>query len=126
MNISKRPIFWVTVIAVGAACVAIILTGCSPSPGPVEQIKSPTQIWIEAHPTYTGDAGECIEWDGEPCDEDPFDTDDMTEWDKHNMSASPKVTPRPMKTGLQPAPTPAAKKTSAPAAPKPKPKTTRR
>lgn len=30
----------------------------------------------EVRPTHAGPSGECVEWDGEPCDEDPFDTDD--------------------------------------------------
>jgi hypothetical protein len=88
-----------------ALAALVLLTagtvGCAPK-GPVEPIKSPRQIWIEAHPTHLGPNGECIEFDDEPCDADPFDTDDMTEYDKHGYSKKPS--PRPMKTASQPKP----------------------
>lgn len=85
-----------------AATILVVLAGCAPK-GPVEPIKSPRQIWIEAHPTSMGDAGECIEYDGEDCDLDPYDLDDMTEYDKHGYSKAPtpktkKPSPKPTKT----------------------------
>lgn len=80
---------------VGSLLALILLGACAPK-GPVEPIKSPRDLWIEAHPTSVGDAGECIEFDGEPCDDDPFDLDDMTEYDKHGYSKKPS--PKPVKT----------------------------
>lgn len=53
------------------------------------------------HPTYAGPNGECMEWDDEPCDSDPFDTDDN---DVHLPKPSKKPSPRPMLTAKQPAP----------------------
>lgn len=35
-------------------------------------LRSPEQV----RPTHGGPGGECIEFDDEPCDDDPFDTDD--------------------------------------------------
>lgn len=96
-------------LIVASVVFGLSMTACAPK-GPVEPIKSPKQVWIEAHPTSMGDAGECIEFDGEDCDEDPYDLDDMTEYDKHGYTKPPTK--------------PAAKKT--PAAPKPKVTGTRR
>lgn len=76
--------------AVAAVLVAGALTACDPKPTP-EQL----------HPTYGGPSGECIEWDHEPCDDDPFDTDDD---DIHLPKPSKKPTPRPMQTANQPKP----------------------
>lgn len=84
-----------------AVTMLAVLTACAPT-GPVEQIKSPKDLWIEAHPTHAGPNGECLEFDDEPCDEDPFDLDDMTEYDKHGYSKKltpkPKTTPKPKVT----------------------------
>lgn len=88
-----------------AAGVLVSLTACAPT-GPVEPVKSPRDLWIEAHPTSIGDAGECIEFDGEECDDDPYDLDDMFELDK--PSKRPVKSPAPRWSGG------------------PKPKTTRR
>jgi hypothetical protein len=93
-----------------AAAFAIVMAvaGCAPS-GPV---KTPQQVWIDAHPTHQGPNGECIEFDDEPCDDDPFDLDDWYE-STHKTPAVKKQSPRPMLTANQPKATP-------------KPKTTRR
>lgn len=53
------------------------------------------------HPTYAGPNGECMEWDDEPCDSDPFDSDDD---DIHLPKPSKKPSPRPMQTAFQPRP----------------------
>lgn len=82
---------------------AVILTGCEAKP-----VKSREQIWIEAHPTQGGQDGQCIEFDGEDCDDDPFDLNDLYK----SLQPSKKPTPRPMQTANQPRPTPA--KPSAP------------
>jgi hypothetical protein len=65
-------------------------------------LKSREQLWQEAHPTQTGQDGQCIEFDGEDCDSDPFDLDDLYE------SAKPSKRPssRPMQTANQPKPSP--------------------
>lgn len=55
----RKSIATVTLAAVltfGAAC----------------ETRSPQEV----HPTHGGPGGECIEWDDEPCDDDPFDADD--------------------------------------------------
>lgn len=82
MKLWRRPTFWVAVVAVGAILLATLLTGC-------DQVGTPAQI----HPTHAGPNGECVEWDDEPCDDDPFDTDDLVE-DSHKK-ASPKPAPQP-------------------------------
>ena len=96
MKINKLDLMRTTGIALLIASAGIIamvlLSGCAPT-GPVEQVKSPKQIWIEAHPTHAGPNGECIEFDDEPCDDDPFDTNDMTEYDKHGMTRPPSAKP---------------------------------
>lgn len=70
--------------------VAIGLVGC-------DKVGTPTQL----HPTHAGPNGECVEWDEEPCDDDPFDNDDA---DIHLPKPTKKASPRPMLTARQPAP----------------------
>lgn len=89
---------------IAAASLAIVLSGCAPK-GPVEPVKSPKQVWIEAHPTHAGPNGQCIEFDDEPCDEDPFDLDDMDEYDKHGYSKKPSPKATRPKTSPKPATT---------------------
>lgn len=103
MNFFKRPSVWVAIVTVGAVCLAIILTGCAPK-GPVEQQKTPQQVWIDAHPTHVGDKGQCVEFDDEPCDDDPYDLDDWYESFNKTKAPAKKPSPRPMLTANQPKP----------------------
>lgn len=80
----------------------VALAACAESTGPT---KTPQQVWIDAHPTSVGDSSQCIEFDGEPCDEDPYDLDDWFE-EFHKTPAVKKESPRPMKTASQPKPSP--------------------
>lgn len=91
-------------MALGTMAIFLVaaLLGCTPK-GPVEQQKTPQQIWVDAHPTHTNDKGECIEFDDEPCDDDPYDLDDWSE-SYHKTPAAKKTTPRPMLTANQPKP----------------------
>lgn len=88
----------------GAVALALAVAACAPS-GPVEPIKSPRQLWIEAHPTHAGPNGECVEADDELCDEDPHDLDDMDEYDKHGYSKA--ASPKPSRSKIKPTPAPA-------------------
>ena len=45
----------------GILSAGLVLTGCNGG--------TPSQI----NPTYGGPQGQCVEADGEPCDDDPFD-----------------------------------------------------
>lgn len=96
----------------GGLALAVALSACTPS----EPVKSREQVWIETHPTHAGDAGECIEFDGELCDEDPFDLDDLYEKEHGTPRPRASVTHVPTKAA-----SPKAKATS-----KPRPATTRR
>jgi hypothetical protein len=93
-------------LASGALAFGLILglAACAES---VTPNRSPQQVWIDAHPTYPGDDGQCIEFDGEVCDDDPFDLDDMAKY-PHLLPSSKPVpsAPRPMQTAKQPAPKP--------------------
>lgn len=73
---------------IGVAMVAAVaLVGC-------DQVGTPAQI----HPTHAGPNGECVEWDDEPCDDDPFDTDDLVElWPTKKSSSKPAPQPSPAK-----------------------------
>lgn len=105
MKVNWLRWFGVWALIFSVSMIVLALAACAPT-GPVEQIKSPKDLWIEAHPTHAGPNGECIEFDDEPCDADPFDTDDMTEYDKHGYSKKP--TPRVVKStpAVKPKPTP--------------------
>lgn len=92
----------VAVIILAAAAIGLTLVGCAPS-GPV---KTPQQVWIEAHPTHLNERGECIEADDELCDEDPHDLEDFYEEQAKKRGGSKKPSPRPMQTAYQPKPTP--------------------
>lgn len=117
MNVWRRPTFWVVIIAALAVVLGLALGGCTSQPeGPSER-----QQWIDAHPTHAGPNGECVEDDGELCDDDPFDLDDLYE-SKGVPVSSRKPSPRPMLTANQPKP---KASTRAPAPPAPV-KTTRR
>lgn len=72
-------------VAVGAF-LAVSLAACGDSP-PVD----PCQV----QPTRTNVFGQCVEYDGEACDDDPCDADDLTESDgsgHKKPTAKPKVT----------------------------------
>lgn len=58
------------------------------------------QVNPQPNPTYGGPNGECIEADGEPCDDDPFDLDDAFEHGKRKTPAPYplKKTPGPRVT----------------------------
>lgn len=61
------------------------------------ETRTPEQL----RPTHGGWSGECLEWDGEPCDDDPFDTDDdHPVWVPGSPKPSPKtpITRKPMTT----------------------------
>lgn len=105
MKQTRYRILLAVLTLMGVVALGITLTACAPK-GPVEPYKSPEQVWIEAHPTHAGDAGECIEFDGELCDDDPYDLDDLTEVDSHKTPGvskpSARPSPRPVKTAAQP------------------------
>lgn len=91
-------------VLIAAVLVAMILAGCTPS-GPIEPQQSPRDLWISAHPTSLDEFGRCVEFDGELCDEDPYDLDDLWELDatkkssaKPKASIKPKASPRPATT----------------------------
>lgn len=90
----------VALIIVVAFVLAMSLVGCAPS-GPV---KTPQQVWIEAHPTHLNERGECIEADDELCDEDPHDLEDFYEEQAKKRGESKKPSPKPMQTAFQPKP----------------------
>lgn len=90
-------------LASGALAFGLILglAACAESVTPG---KTPQQVWIDAHPTTLNGDGECIEFDGEPCDDDPYDLDDWYESFHGTKAPSKKPTPRPMLTANQPKP----------------------
>lgn len=97
----------------GALAFGLIL-GLAACAETVTPDKTPQQVWIESHPTTVNSDGECIEFDGEPCDDDPYDLDDWSE-KYHGTPVSRRPTPRPMQTAFQPKPsTQAPVKTVAP------------
>ena len=71
-------------LVAGIISAGLVLSGCNGG--------TPTQV----NPTYGGPQGQCMEADGEPCDDDPFDMDDLFE-DSHKKSTpTPKrVVPSP-------------------------------
>lgn len=81
----------------------VAVAGCQSTPP-----KNPTDVWIEQHPYHYDEKGNCIEADGEPCDADPYDLDDMYEADHKTPGAaktsgkpkvsSPKASPKPATT----------------------------
>lgn len=89
----------IALLVLSALLIGLSMAACQSS-GPV---KTPQQVWIEAHPTHTGPNGECIEFDDEPCDADPYDLDDWFE-SYNKTPAVKKTSPRPMQTARQPAP----------------------
>lgn len=104
---------WLRGIGAGLLVAAVVilavvmLSACAPS-GPTEPQLNPKDLWISAHPTHSDDRGLCREFDGELCDEDPYDLDDLWELDEtKKSSAKPKVkvSARP-KASVKPAPAP--------------------
>lgn len=80
--------YWgVFALAVSVILVAVFaLAGCDLSSPPAGQV----------HPTQAGPNGECVEWDGELCDDDPFDLDDLFESHKTTgPTRRPAVKPSP-------------------------------
>lgn len=63
-----------------------LTTGC--------ESHSSERTWIDTHPTHAGLNGECVEYDGEPCDDDPHDLDDLFEGSK---LSSKKPSPAPVR-----------------------------
>jgi hypothetical protein len=96
----KTKTKWSGVLAFG---LIVGLAACAES---VTPDKTPQQVWIDAHPTHLGPNGECIEFDDEPCDDDPYDLEDWYE-SYHKTPAAKKPSPRPMQTGYQVKPSPA-------------------
>lgn len=99
---------WRRLLIVGAfasgVTLALILSGCSSGPQ-IAPHKTHEQIWIDAHPTHAGPNGECVEFDGEPCDADPHDLDDLREARVHRSpSPSPKVVKPSSKPAVKPSP----------------------
>ncbi len=90
-------------LASGIAAFGLIvgLAACAES---VTPDKTPQQVWIDAHPTYLNSAGQCMEADDEPCDEDPYDLDDWYESFHGTKAPSKKPSPKPMLTANQPKP----------------------
>lgn len=97
-------------LASGALAFGLILglAACAES---VKPGKTPQQVWIDTHPTTLNGDGECVEFDGEPCDDDPYDLDDWYEL-YHKTPAVKKQSPRPMLTANQPVKTPGPLKTT--------------
>lgn len=95
-------------IMAGALAVAMALAGCSSGPQ-LQPRKTYEQVWIEAHPTHAGPNGECVEWDDEPCDDDPFDLDDLREAKIKVTSPAAKPKPSPSPTA-KPRPVPSPSK----------------
>lgn len=82
----------------GVLAAVMALAGCSSGPQ-VKPQKTYQQLWIEAHPTHGGPNGECIERDDEPCDDDPFDLDDLREGKINSYKgATPTAAPKPKPT----------------------------
>lgn len=107
MNQHRYRILLAVLSLMGVVALGIALAACAPS-GPVEPVRSRRDLWIEAHPTYAGPNGECIEADDEPCDDDPFDLDDLVEYDRHASKApSPKVSKPKASTRPKTSPKPA-------------------
>lgn len=75
---------WLLVVVV----VLVLLAACS---------STPTSVPQQIHPTHGVD-GRCYEWDDEPCDDDPFDLDDLFELKKTTPSpvVVVKKTPAPV------------------------------
>ena len=111
MNINKRDLYWTTGVALlilSLAVVGLTLVGCGAQ-------ETPRDTWIDTHPTSVNSDGQCVEFDGEPCDDDPYDLDDLFESDgKPKLPSlkpgSARPSPKPMLTAKQPAP-PAPKRT---------------
>lgn len=71
-------------LVAGIISAGLVLSGCNGG--------TPTQI----NPTYGGPQGQCMEADDEPCDDDPFDLDDLFESDHKKSTPTPKrVVPSP-------------------------------
>lgn len=96
-----KQLAWALAIPVSTA-LGMTLVACGPS----APVKTPQQVWIEAHPTHTDLKGECIEFDGEVCDDDPFDLDDFFEARNPTPSHLRPGSPKPMLTANQPKPKP--------------------
>ena len=79
----------------GILSAGLVLTGCNGG--------TPSQI----NPTYGGPQGQCVEADGEPCDDDPFDMDDLFEKKK---TPAPKVSSKPVTRTPAPVRTPARRR----------------
>lgn len=73
-----------TTLAAGVMAL-FLTTGC--------EGHSSERPWIDTHPTHAGPNGECIEFDGEPCDNDPHDLDDLFEKAKPSSGKKPSAAP---------------------------------
>jgi hypothetical protein len=112
MDFENKTNNWLRAIAAGLLVLAVsilivvALSACAPS-GPTEPQLSPKDLWISAHPTHSDEQGLCREFDGELCDEDPYDLDDLWELDGTKKSSAkpvpkasvkPKTSPKPAST----------------------------
>lgn len=84
---------------VGPTLMAVVLAGGLAACNDKDP-RTPGQVWIDDHPTHVGPNGECIEFDDEPCDADPFDLDDLLDGpDRKSPSGKkPSTKPAPRKT----------------------------
>lgn len=72
-----------------ALILLAVLTACAGQDEPVDPCA--------VNPTYTNILGQCVEADGEPCDQDPCDADDDTEVGHDIDKPKPKKTTAPAK-----------------------------
>ena len=99
---------WLRAVGAGLLVVAAVVlvvtmvSACTPS-GPTQPQLSPKDLWISAHPTHSDDQGLCVEFDGELCDEDPYDLDDLFEIGETKKSS---VKPKPKASTAKPKPAP--------------------
>lgn len=103
MKVNWLRVVGVLLLGFSATVIILSLTGCSSTPREIHKQKTHEQIWIDAHPTHAGPFGECVEFDGELCDDDPHDLDDLREAKIHR-SPSPKVVKPSSKPATKPSP----------------------
>ena len=72
------------------------VAGCS------ERVPTPRDMWVDQHPIHYNEDGDCIEADGEPCDEDPYDLNDFFELERKKASPQVTKTPGAVKSSAKP------------------------
>lgn len=98
MKVNWLRLVGILLLCFSAAVIILSLAACAP----VDD-RTPGQIWISEHPTHAGPNGECIEFDNEPCDADPFDLDDLLEG-PDRVKVSKKPSPKTVKPSSRPSP----------------------